>query len=151
MNLKLLRPTQSLNKAYRKEKVNRSDIENFKKNLLHFVTGIDEKEGEEHAKNKVTKFLYDTYYNGKNEINTKGRIDLAIYEDHKPVVIIEAKRPQKQDYDMVQKTNLNTKAMHELILYYLRERIDERNIDIRYLIVTNIYEWFFFDAALFDK
>lgn len=144
-----LTPKQSLNKAYLKEKVTRAGIEVFKKNLVEFIQAIDEKESEEHVKNLVTKFLYDTYYHGKNQINTKGRIDLAIYEDKKPVVIIEAKRPNSPD--MVGVKNLNAKAMHELILYYLRERIDEGNIDIKYLIATNMYEWFVFDASVFDK
>jgi adenine-specific DNA-methyltransferase len=149
MLLKQLTPVQSLNKAYRKEKVARAEIELFKKNLNGFIASINPKESEEHVKNNVTKFLYDTYYNGKNQINTKGRIDLAIYEDKKPVVIIEAKRPSSPD--MVTAKNLNAKAMHELILYYLRERIDEGNIDIKFLVATNMYEWFVFDAAVFDN
>ncbi len=149
MNLKQLEPKRSLNKAYLKEKVSRSNIELFKTNLAGLLKATNEKESEEHVKNNITKFLYDTYYNGKNQINTKGRIDLAIYEDSKPVVIIEAKRPSSSD--MVTVMNLNAKAMHELILYYLRERIDEGNIDIKYLVATNVYEWFVFDASVFDK
>ena len=93
MRLTPLTPKKSLNKAYLKEKVSRTDMERFKENLGNFLDGIDENESEEHAKNNVTKFLYDTYYNGKNQINTKGRIDLAIYEDKKPAVCFEAKHP----------------------------------------------------------
>ena len=145
----VLTPKQSLNKAYLKEKVARTNIELFKKNLVEFLNGINEKESEEYVKNLVTKFLYDTYYNGKNQINTKGRIDLAIYEDKKPVVIIEAKRPSSPD--MVSVDDLNTKATHELMLYYLQERVDHGNIDIKYLIITNTYEWFVFDASVFDN
>jgi adenine-specific DNA-methyltransferase len=142
-------PRQSLNKAYLKEKPTRANIELFKKNLIGFLDGINEKESEEHFKNLVTKFLYDTYYNGKNQINTKGRIDLAIYEDKKPVVIIEAKRPDSPD--MIAVDNLNKKATHELLLYYLQERVDHGNIDIKYLVITNTYEWFIFDASVFDN
>jgi len=148
MQLLPLTPKQSLNKAYLKEKVTRSSIEIFKKNLIEFPDGINENESEEYVKNLVTKFLYDTYYNDKNQINTKGRIDLAIYEDKKPVVILEAKRPKSTD--MVSVDNLNTKATHELMLYYLQERVDHSNIDIKYLIITNTYEWFVFDASVFD-
>jgi len=151
MNLKPLSPTQSLNKAYRKEKVNRAVIEQFKTNLNTLLLETNEKESEEYAKGEVTKFLNDTYYNGKYKINTKGRIDLAIYEGDKPVVIIEAKRPKKQDGDMLKVDNLNAKAMHELMLYYLRERIEHNNTDIHYLIATNTYEWFVFDASVFEK
>lgn len=64
-------------------------------------------------------------------------------------MIIEAKRPTSTD--MVSAKNLNAKAMHELILYYLRERVDEGNIDIKYLVATNMYEWFILDASVFDK
>lgn len=149
MNLKtVLTPKQSLNKAYLKEKVTRTNIELFKNNLIQFIDGIDEKESEEYVKNLVTKFLYDTYCNGKNQINTKGRIDLAIYEDKKPVVIIEAKRPSSPD--MVTVENLNTRATHELMLYYLQERVEHGNIDVKYLIITNMYEWFVFDSSVFD-
>jgi hypothetical protein len=151
MILDKLAPKQSLNKAYLKEKVTRANIELFKKNLIEFLDGLseNEKESEEHVKNLITKFLDSTYYNGKNKINTSGRIDLAIYEDKKPVVIFEAKRPTSPD--MVSVEDLNKKATHELMLYYLQERVDHGNIDIKYLIITNTYEWFIFDASVFDN
>ena len=47
--------------------------------------------------------------------------------------------------------NINTKAFHELILYYLRERITNKNIEIKYLVITNIFEWFIFNANDFEK
>jgi len=148
MNLVLQTPKKSLNKAYQKEKVTRKDIEVFKKNLYEFLGNVNEQEGEENAKTLVTKFLNDTYYNGKNQINTKERIDLAIFQDQTPVVIIETKRPTSPE--MITKSSLNRDAMHKLILYYLQERVNHSNIDIKYLVATNIYEWFIFDASVFD-
>ncbi|MBK8553462.1 MAG: hypothetical protein IPL53_21310 [Ignavibacteria bacterium] len=65
-------------------------------------------------------------------------------------VIIEAKRPGNKN-EMISKDKLNSKAFQELVLYYLDERINEKNIDIKYCIATNIYEWFIFDASFFDK
>src|SRR5690606_35349711 len=53
--------------------------------------------------------------------------------------------------DMVTKENLNAKAMHELILYFLRERVNHKNISLTHLVITNIYEWFVFDASLFER
>ena len=41
--------------------------------------------------------------------------------------------------------------MHELVLYYMRERVDSKNIDIKYIVATNIYEWFIIDASYFDR
>ena len=53
--MKLLSQTlkKSLNKAYLKEKVNRADIEVFKKNLNTLLSKIDEEEFEEHLKNII--------------------------------------------------------------------------------------------------
>ena len=149
MRLTLLIPKKALNQAYLKEKVKQSDIDLFKENLRSLLESVDKPESEEHAKNEVITFLYDTYYKGINKINTKGRIDLAIYEVTKPVVLIEAKRPGA--VEMITKSDFNKKALHELILYYLQERVEENNTDIKYLIATDIYEWFVFDASLFDK
>ena len=41
--------------------------------------------------------------------------------------------------------------MCELLLYYLRERVDEKNTDLRYLAITNIYEHYLFDAQEFER
>ncbi|MFA5689642.1 MAG: TaqI-like C-terminal specificity domain-containing protein [Kiritimatiellales bacterium] len=43
------------------------------------------------------------------------------------------------------------KQFHELLLYYLRERITNNNLELRHLIVTNVYEWFIFDAQVFEQ
>ncbi|MHB8853893.1 MAG: DUF7149 domain-containing protein [Ignavibacteriaceae bacterium] len=153
MNLSPLTPKQSLNKAYLKEKVLRVDIEKFKSNLENLLHNIDHEESEENVKNHLKEFLNDTYYKNKYLLNTKGNIDLAVYTDNKQEskvgVLFEVKKPDNKT-DMVSKANLNAKAMHQLILYYLEERIEAKNNDIRFLIATNIYEWFIFDASLFE-
>lgn len=48
-------------------------------------------------------------------------------------------------------TDLNRKALHELALYYLRERVTNKNLNVKHLTVTNTYEWFIFDAGAFEK
>ena len=52
---------------------------------------------------------------------------------------------------MISVGNLNRKALQELLLYYLRERISKKNSDIKYLIATNVYEYFIFDAQEFEQ
>ncbi|MCH5600820.1 hypothetical protein MKP09_24350 [Niabella ginsengisoli] len=52
---------------------------------------------------------------------------------------------------MLTTEKLNSKAFQELVLYYLRERIIHKNLEIKHLIVTNINEWFIFDATIFDR
>ncbi|QSV65169.1 MAG: N-6 DNA methylase [Dolichospermum sp. DL01] len=154
MNLQKLQPRESLNKAFLKVKPNRNDIEHFKKNLQSLIEKINEVESEEFHKNLIGDFLKNTYYGGNHFINTKGRNDFVIHngKDAKSSVgvILEAKKPTNKG-EMLKVDNLNTKAFQELVLYFLRERLIEKNIEVKYLIVTNIYEWFIFDANSFDK
>jgi hypothetical protein len=58
------------------------------------------------------------------------------------------KRP-KSSTEMMSRENLNKKALQELLLYYMSERLNNQNKKLRHLIVTNMYEWFVFDAANF--
>ena len=154
MKLDSQTPKQSLNKAFLKQPVNRDDIDLFKLNLQTLLSKINENESEEHHKNFVRDFLKDTFYKSDYEINTKGRQDLVIHigkdASDKVGVILETKKPTSTA-EMISAENPNKKALHELVLYFLRERIDENNIDIKYLIVTNIYEWFVFDSSVFNR
>jgi len=154
MNLNLVKPRKALNKAFLKVKPNRSEIENFKANLITLLDTINEHESEEFHKNLVSQFLKDTYYKDNHYINTKGRNDLVVHngKDAKSTVgvIIEAKKPTNKT-EMLRKDKINTKALQELVLYYLRERITQKNLEIKYVVATNIYEWFIFDASIFER
>ncbi|MDX2247435.1 MAG: TaqI-like C-terminal specificity domain-containing protein [Bacteroidia bacterium] len=154
MILQSLEPRKALNKAFLKAKPSRSDIENFKNNLKRLLDLSNESESEEFHKNLVSDFLKNTYYTPDYFINTKGRNDLVIHNGKKANdtvgVIIEAKKPTNKG-EMIRAKSLNGKALHELILYYLRERITEKNLEVKQLIITNIYEWFIFDSQVFDK
>ena len=118
---------KSLNKAYLKEKTNRSDIENFKANFIKLFDRINEQESEEHLKNIVADFFKDTWYKDKYEINTKDRKDLVIHTGKtakEPVgVILEVKKPSNKA-EMISIEKPNAKAMHELILYYLGKELN---------------------------
>lgn len=148
-----LSPKLSLNKAYQKLKPNRVDIERFKKYLRLLMSSISESESEEFHKNLVSDFLKNTYYSPSFFINTKGRNDLVIHNSSTAKstvgVILEAKKASNSE--MCSTSKLNTKALHELVLYYLRERITEGNLEVKHLLITNVEEWFIFDAANFDR
>ena len=145
-------PQHSLNKAYRRQKINRSDIELFQQNLQTLLKELDEKESEEHVKNDVITFLNDTWYKGEYAINTKDRTDLVIHNEKTTKstagVLMEVKKPSNKA-EMITTKKLNNKALRELVLYYLRERIENENRDIKHFIVTNVYEWFIFDGTVF--
>jgi hypothetical protein len=135
-------------------KPNRSAIETFKANLIALLDRTNDAESEEFHKNLVTDFLKKTYYDPNHFINTKGRNDLVIHNGNHAKstvgVILEAKKPTNKA-EMISTQKLNAKAFQELVLYYLRERITHKNLEVKHLVVTNINEWFIFDAALFDK
>ncbi|MDR0828648.1 MAG: Eco57I restriction-modification methylase domain-containing protein, partial [Prevotellaceae bacterium] len=147
-------PKQALNPAFLKQKPERKEIELFKKEFIALLDRINEKETEEHHKNLMIDFLNSVYYKDNHYINTKGRADLVICNGKTPDspvgVLIEVKSPVNKT-EMVSRQNLNVKSFQELVLYYLRERKNEKNFELRYLIITNIYEWFVFDAQDFEK
>ena len=154
MILKELKPRKALNKAFLKVKPNRIDIEGFKTNLITLLDRTNDTESEEFHKNLVSDFLKDTYYKQNHFINTKGRNDLVIHNgQHANAtvgVIIEAKKPTNKS-EMITTKRLNVKAFQELVLYYLRERITHKNLEVKHLVATNINEWFIFDEHLFER
>lgn len=165
MKINILKPKKALNKAFLKVKPNRIEIERFKTNLIQLLDRANDTESEEFHKNLVIDFLKKTFYEPNHFINTKGRNDLVIHNGEKAKssvgVILEAKKPTNKsemvkpfaDGDTPQQmvSKLNTKAFHELVLYYLRERITHKNLEVKHLVITNINEWFIFDATTFDR
>lgn len=160
-----LSPKKSLNKSFLKVKPNRIQIENFKSHLIALLDRIHDTESEEFHKNLVIDFLKKTYYDPHHFVNTKGRNDLVIHNGNTSSssvgVIIEAKKPTnkaemiksfaKGDSPEQMIKKLNVKAFQELVLYYLRERITNKNLEVKHLVATNINEWYIFDATLFDR
>ena len=148
-----IKPRQALSKTFLRIKPIRNEFEIFKRNLITLINQIDENEREEFHKNILTDFLKNTYYGADYLINIKASNDLVIYngKDTKSNVgvILEAKKVNNNE--MLKVNNLNTKALQQLVLYFLRERITNKNPEIKYLIATNIHEWFIFDATLFDN
>ena len=154
MKMQILKPRKALNKAFLKVKPNRTEIECFKTNLIQLLDRINDSESEEFHKNLVSDFLKDTYYKQNHFINTKGRNDLVIHNTNSASgtvgVIIEAKKPTNKG-EMLTQEKINVKAFQELVLYYLRERITQKNLEIKHLVATNINEWFIFDEHLFER
>ena len=154
MKIQTLTPKQAVNKAFLKERINRIDIEGFKSNMTLLFDRIQatDKESEENRKNIVAKFL-ESFYAPQYEINTKGRKDLVIHGGKtakEPVaVIFETKKPDSSE--MMSDAKPNSKAMQQLVLYYLDERIEHKNTAVKHLIATDIFNWYIFDENLFDK
>lgn len=148
------KPRQGLNKAFLKVRPERARIEIFKRELVALLDGVRQAETEEFHKNLIRDFLRKTYYSPEHFINTRGQFDLVIHHgknNASPVaVIIEAKSPTNRG-EMPSKGRLQSRAMQELLLYYLRERISAGNNRLTHLVITNVHEWFIFDAHVFES
>ena len=147
-------PAESLEKTHRLQPANREQVDRFKVSYAKLLPLINEKESEENVKKHLMDFLSEVYYNGAHVVAPKGKTDFVIHlgkDATTPAgVLFEVKRPANKA-EMVTRQNLNTKAFHELLLYYFQERERAKNSDIRHCVITNVYEWFIFDAALIDR
>ncbi len=154
MKLEIIKIDKSITKSYFKQSLKYDDIELFKQNFIKLIKKIDIDESEEHNKNILSNFLINTFYKDNYEINTAGRKDLVIHKGNNnktPVaVIIETKKPSNKS-EMLSFKNPNAKALHETIHYFLKERMIKNNTEIKHIIISNIYEWFIFDAKEFEK
>ena len=144
---------KTVHRAWLRKPVAREALDLFREGLKRLFDRIDQGESEEHLKRIVADFLTEVWYRDVGEINTKDRADLVIHagrSSRDPVaVIIETKHPANVT-EMISAARPNAKALHELILYYLRERA-AGNLGLTRLIACNIYEWYIFDAADFDR
>jgi adenine-specific DNA-methyltransferase len=131
--MKHIKLSRSLSQAVRKYKPLREDINLFKEKLTdclnHIAIAEENKEHEENFKKYIADFLKESLYQ-EHLINTKERIDLAIYSGKDAnshiSVLIEVKRPSNTN-EFLSAKSINKKALHELLLYYLQERVDKKN------------------------
>lgn len=117
-----------------------------------FNTGVSE----EDEKTFVGDFLKEAYYSGSNaiRIGAHHNIDCQIHVDNdgsSPIgVIIENKYSKAKGNEMVKDGDLTHKAFYETILYYMRER-EAKNNSLRRIVITNMEEWFIFDALDYNR
>nr|WP_181716067.1 TaqI-like C-terminal specificity domain-containing protein [Arthrobacter sp.]QJS06528.1 type IIG restriction enzyme and methyltransferase [Arthrobacter sp.] len=126
----------------------------FKDQLINYLKALldSKNESEEFQKNLLKFFLEDTLPN--NFINTSNRIDLAIYNGKDSTsslgVIFEVKSLSNK-HEMMTKERINSKALQEMISYYLYERIVNKNLEIKKCIITNGFSWFVFESKEIEK
>ena len=140
----------TLNKAFLRKDIETESFEQFKNAVATMFANLKPNdEEEEYNKNVVADMLRDSFYPTSKGymINIRNKTDMAIYDNNRPVVLFEAKNPGRPG--MVTEDHLNTKAMHQIIYYYLREAVEKGNTDIRYLVITDCYQWFIFEKQLF--
>lgn len=145
---------KSLNKAYRQIPVDRATFDVFKNQLHILYEQISCINTEEKLKGDLMDFLKLSFYGQNYKVSPNGDIDCAIHLgnsiDDSVGVIIEVKKPTNVS-EMITREDLNRKALQELLLYYLRERHTKKNFQLKQLVVTNVYDFFVFDAQEFER
>ena len=113
------------------------------------ITNFSERVHENH----VRDFLLDAFYKGEHGVGKKdeNNTDLCIFaensEDSPAQVLIECKNPKADNSEMINDNHLNRTGFHEVITYYLDE-LSRGNYEVKYLVVTNSYDWFIFEALM---
>ena len=153
MSIKFISPKKSVNSAFLKLPVPVEKMENFKLSLKALYGKRDPKKDEEYHKNELQAFLkkiFDPAY----LVQVKRPIDLAIYNGNdanaKPAVIIEMKSPTNLS-EMFSEQHPNTKALQELVYYFLLEYVHFGNREIKHLVISNFDEYYFFDVKDFVR
>ncbi len=140
-----------LNPTLKKVPVDKAQMDKFLACLDIYLKTLENPESEEHFKAPLRDLLNDVYYKDRYAMNTKGRADLVIFNGKIDTttagVLFETKAPGSAD--MVTEKTLDKKSMHELMLYYMRERVDHNNNELKHLIISDFHHWFVFDAADF--
>lgn len=153
MSIKFISPKKSVNSAFLKLPVSVEKMEDFKLSLKALYGKRDPKKDEEYHKNELQAFLkkiFDPAY----LVQVKRPIDLAIYNGNdanaKPAVIIEMKSPTNLS-EMFSEQQPNTKALQELVYYFLLEYVHLGNREIKYLVISNFDKYYFFDVKDFVR
>ncbi|AJD02494.1 type IIS restriction/modification enzyme [Campylobacter lari] len=155
MHFTLLNEKDFFNPYYRKKQITQNEFDTFCKALTQYIERLESSQSENEdylVANALSPFL--TTLNFKTRIKTKQKgkseIDLAIAKDELSKdleVLIEAKRPNSKEF--ITHAKPNSKALHEAILYYFRNR--EHSFSLKFIIITDFYKFYIFKASEFEE
>ncbi|EKK1162999.1 Eco57I restriction-modification methylase domain-containing protein [Campylobacter coli] len=153
MKFEAIDEKEFLNPYYRKKPILEAELNEFIKALKDYKTSLENnlKNNEDSlVANALSKFFENLSFQCEVKSIHKGNsgIDLALKKDGLTQVIIEAKLPNSREFFSPSKPNC--KALHECILYYLRER-KALNSSLKHIIITDFYSFFIFKADLFEE
>ncbi|MEJ8610563.1 class I SAM-dependent DNA methyltransferase [Helicobacter pylori] len=123
-----------------------------KEQLKDFKTAFDafletnQQENENHHNDAFNDLLKGVF---KYKVKPTKKIDSAILNDNDEVEVIIEFKALKNPNEFIKKGDLNVKALHESLLYYLTER-KEGNNNLKHLILATIKELYIIDANEFE-
>ncbi|WP_000384848.1 DUF7149 domain-containing protein [Helicobacter pylori] len=123
-----------------------------KEQLKAFETAFDDfletnqQENENHHNDAFNDLLKGVF---KYKVKPTKKIDSAILNENNEVEVIIEFKALKNPNEFIKKGDLNVKAFHESLLYYLTER-KEGNNNLKHLILATIKELYIIDANEFE-
>ncbi|EPQ8115268.1 class I SAM-dependent DNA methyltransferase [Campylobacter coli] len=153
MKFEAMDEKEFLNPYYRKKPILEAELNEFIKALKDYKTSLENnlKNNEDSlVANALSKFFENLHFECEIKSIHKGNsgMDLALKKDKQIQVIVEAKLPHSKEFFSQSKPNC--KALHECILYYLRER-KALNSSLKHIIITDFYRFYIFKADLFEE
>ncbi|MUU32224.1 class I SAM-dependent DNA methyltransferase [Helicobacter pylori] len=106
----------------------------------------NQQENENHQNDAFNDLLKGVF---KYKVKPTKRIDSAILNDNDKVEVIIEFKALKNPNEFIKKGDLNVKALHESLFYYLIERKNGNN-NLKHLILATIKELYIIDANEFE-
>ncbi len=106
----------------------------------------NQQENENHHNDAFNDLLKSVF---KYKVKPTKKIDSAILNENNEVEVIIEFKALKNPNEFIKKGDLNVKAFHESLLYYLTER-KEGNNNLKHLILATIKELYIIDADEFE-
>jgi len=154
LKLDIKKPRKFISPLLSKKSITTNELTQFLEATLHYFDELEKQRISNQSEPNIVSNVLQPFFKQlgyvANSYSQKGQsgIDLALMLDHSPAVIIEAKAVDSSA--MISKHDINKKALHEAILYFMRERA-KGNDRLYHIIITDFYRWFVFDAKDFDR
>ncbi|PDW47963.1 restriction endonuclease [Helicobacter pylori] len=124
---------------------NQEQLEAFKTAFDAFLE-TNPQENEDHHNDAFNDLLKGVF---KYKVKPTKRIDSAILNENNEVEVIIEFKALKNPNEFIKKSDLNVKALHESLFYYLIERKNGNN-NLKHLILATIKELYIIDANEFE-
>lgn len=153
---------------YEKKPILQGEFEDFKHTFATYKANLNAEQNEDAlVANALAPFLQGLQFKTSVKAKQEGKseVDLILLKNGEISVLVEAKKPENSK-EFFSPQNVNCKALAECILYYLRQRnangvgwgfnyenlgSKSPNSSIKFIIITNFYDFYIFKAREFER
>lgn len=165
--LKFLALNDFFSPLYEKKPILQGEFEDFKRIFATYKANLNAEQNEDAlVANALAPFLQGLQFKTSIKAKQEGKseVDLILLKNDEISVLVEAKKPENSK-EFFSPQNVNCKALAECILYYLRQRNADGgggfnyenlgskspNSSIKFIIITNFYDFYIFKAREFER